>query len=78
MREYIKIQKYQYPGTLNYTVGKTKKILISTSPTYLKAVKEVEKYIDFFKVASPQSTGFSQIIDEIIKTKKVYSFNRIL
>ena len=55
-----------------YSRAKQKKILISTSPTYLKAVKEVEKYIDFFKVASPQSTGFSQIIDEIIKTKKKF------
>ena len=64
------IFKYQTVGTLNYTKEQKKNILISTSPTYLKAIKEVKNYIDFFKIASPQSTGFNQIIEEIIGTKK--------
>jgi len=66
----IKIPISWYPAL--YKRAKKKKILISTSPTYLKAIKEVKNYIDFFKIASPQSTGFNQIIEEIIKTKKKF------
>ena len=66
----IQIPDSWYPEL--YKRAKKKNILISTSPTYLKAIKEVKNYIDFFKIASPQSTGFNQIIEEIIGTKKKF------
>lgn len=46
-------------------------IILTTCPTYLKVIPILEEYnIELYKIASPQTYGFPQIIDEVSKTNK--------
>jgi len=69
LMEKIKFNESWYDQITAY--AKKKEIPFFSAPTYLKAIDILEKYdVEFYKIASPQTYGFPQLIEKVAKTKK--------
>jgi len=65
----IELQKSFFEKIFNYC--KNKNILCFSSPTYLKAIDYLEELdVKLYKIASPQTATFPQLIERIARTNK--------